>query len=100
MPRLISSQHYRDPCTVARKAADGDFDVFVTPVVIDDEEYSVVVDGHHSLSAAKSMGLLPHIIQADDTVHDAIGSLEGEDLLQTLHLGDEYVYCDTGAPVW
>lgn len=58
--KLISSQRFLDPATVARKAST--FKVFVVCTVIVELRgvmYSVLIDGHHNLAAARLAGVDP-----------------------------------------
>lgn len=60
MVRLVSTQSYRDPDTVAEKQAAGDYVVLVTPeFILDGEPARAVLDGHHSLAAAIADGVEP-----------------------------------------
>lgn len=101
---LISSQRYIDEGIVAEKMAAEDFEVLVSPTFqYDDQAFRVVLDGHHSLAAAKEAGATPVFVVADSTDHDAIGLLENgeaEDFLSVVHLGDDYYNVETGMDIW
>ena len=102
--QTISSQRYIDDATVAAKAAAADFEVFVSPAFeFDGEVVRVVLDGHHSLAAAKLAGVAPVYVEYTATEHDAIALLEAgayEDFLMATHLGDDYYNVETGMCVW
>lgn len=102
--QTISSQRYIDEDIVAEKIAASDFDVLVSPeFVIDGKAVCVVLDGHHSLAAAKAAGFAPSYNTADATAHDAVALLargECEDFLAATHMGDDYYDVDTGECVW
>lgn len=90
---LISSQSYLDDAIVEEKIAAQDFVVAITPVmVIDGEEYQAIVDGHHSLTAARQSGIEPEFVVYGSTDDDRIG-LDVEAYLEAAwHDTDWYVY--------
>ncbi len=102
--KTISSQRYTDDEIVAAKIAGQDFDVLVSPeFTVEGEIVRVVLDGHHSLAAAKAVGVDPVFSTATATQHDAVALLdrgEMEDFLQVTHMGDDYYDVETGACVW
>lgn len=102
--RIISSQRYRDDAIVEAKREKSDFSVFVSPVfVFDDEEIRVVLDGHHSLEAAKDAEAEPEYIEMDARDHDAIALLnrgDVENFLAVTHMGDDYYDVKTGDLIW
>ena len=55
--RTISSQRYLDPVIVAAKRNAGDYSAQRVTVEIDGERLYVVVDGHHSIAAARADGV-------------------------------------------
>lgn len=102
--QTISSQRYIDQDIVASKIAAADFEVLVSPEFeVDGKIVCVVLDGHHSLAAAKAAGVAPSYNTASATDHDAVGLIdcgEVEDFLAAVHLGDDYYDVDTGECVW
>lgn len=54
--QTISSQRYTDPKIVAAKLAAEDFEAAYVVVELEGVDYRVVVDGHHSIAAAKEAG--------------------------------------------
>lgn len=102
--KTISSQRYLDEEIVAAKIAAGDFDVAVSPSFeVDGETFRVVLDGHHSLEAARQVGVAPIYTEYTATEHDAIALLDGGDIeafLEAVHMGDDYYDVATGLTVW
>jgi len=100
----ISSQRYIDEEIVEAKQESADYEVFVSPVFeLDGQQMRVVLDGHHSLAAAKEDGALPEFVEYDATEHDAICLLEAGDaegFLQAVHMGDDYYNVETGKDIW
>lgn len=90
---IISSQHYIDDIIVDRKIAElqsAGTDRVVIPCyyvgMIDGEEYAMQSDGHHTLAAAREIGLPVEFDIIDDPE-----SLTGEDLLSARYMdGDWY----------
>lgn len=65
-PLLITNQGYVDPTIVEAKRADGDYVVQVSPVIVDEQtggRYRIVIDGHHSLEAARLDGVPPQLVE-------------------------------------
>ena len=90
---LISSQSYLDDAIVEEKISARDFVVAITPVmVIDGEEYQAIIDGHHSLAAARQVGVEPEFVVYDATDDDRIGLDVEEYLCAAWHDTDWYVY--------
>lgn len=102
--KTISSQRYIDEEIVAAKIDAEDFEVMVSPIfVVDGEAFRVVLDGHHSLEAARQAGVSPIYAEYTATEHDAIGLLESGDVetfLEAVHMGDDYYDVETGHSVW
>lgn len=70
--RLVSNQRFIDPKIVAEKIAAGDYAVQVSPLFIDPDgnRYRIVIDGHHSLAAAKQAGVPPELVEGDYSSSD------------------------------
>lgn len=102
--KTISSQRYTDDKIVAEKIAAEDFEVMVSPVFeFEGETFRVVLDGHHSLEAARQAGVSAIYIEATATEHDAIGLLDSGDIetfLEAVHMGDDYYDVETGHCAW
>lgn len=74
---IISSQRYLDDQTVELKRQEKDYTVTLSPVfVVDGQEYQTVIDGHHSLAAAKQDGAQPIYSIATSQECDRVGLLE------------------------
>lgn len=104
MAHLISAQAHRDDEIVASKIAAGDFEVQVSPVfVVGGIEYQVVVDGHHSLEAAKVAGVDAEFVVQTARDNDTIALLDVgqvEDFLAAHMIDGEYRFVETGNYVW
>lgn len=104
MVRIISSQHYLDADIVAEKIAAVDFEVLVSPVFeIDGESYRVVIDGHHSLAAAKAAGEAPVFVEATVQDSDRVALIERgeiEDFMELSYVDGEWYDVATGRAVW
>ncbi len=102
--KTISSQRYIDEKIVSEKIAAKDFEVAVSPSFeVDGETFRVVLDGHHSLEAARQAGVSPTYTEYTATEHDAIGLLDAGDVetfLEVVHMGDDYYDIETGLTVW
>lgn len=98
----ISSQRHRDDEIVAEKQGAKDYDVLVSPefYVPDwDATVRVILDGHHSLEAAKRDGAAPTFLEADAMDHDAVGMIARGDIegfLEAAHIDDDYYDVSTG----
>lgn len=65
-PQLITNQIALDPEIVALKRAQADYTVQVSPVIMDaltGKAYRVVIDGHHSLEAARLDGFPAELVE-------------------------------------
>ena len=65
-PQLITNQLRIDPQIVEAKRGTKDYQVQVSPVIMDvvtGKQYRVVIDGHHSLEAAKLDGVPPELVE-------------------------------------
>ncbi len=100
----ISSQRYLDDSVVAQKLADNDFEVLVSPVFEHDGMIMrVVVDGHHSLAAAKLAGVEPKFYTVDSRDVDNVQMIEDglfSDYLEATWIDSDYYNVDTGVEIW
>lgn len=100
----ISSQRYLDDETVEAKRAASDYVVTVFTLEYEGAMYSVVIDGHHSLAAAKADGAEPEYEEADGELYRQLqGELDDvgvEAFLESHYNGDEYYDVSTGVNVW
>lgn len=99
---LISSQRYLDEDIVEQKRAEKDYDVYYAHIENPDtgEKYRWVVDGHHSLAAAKLDGVSPNMIESDYDYQSEIDSMGFDDFLAAHNDGDEWYDTNTGDNVW
>jgi len=102
--QLISSQGYLDDDTVDQKSANKDYHVQVSPEFeVDGDNYRVITDGHHSLSAAIQDGVTPNFHEQSSRENDHIAALEKGDVdlfLQQTHQGDDWRNRVTGKSVF
>ncbi len=104
MAQLISSQRYRDPAIVAAKRAAADYAVTVYGIELNGESYDVVIDGHHSLDAAREDGAEPNIVRASGPLEQEfdteieISSVEA--WLENHYVDAPYYFIATSKDVW
>lgn len=102
--KTISSQRHIDDEIVEAKRAAGDYEVFVSPAFsYDGAELRVVLDGHHSLEAARIDGVAPTFIERDQTEDDRVGLIasgEIEDFLAVTHVDSDWYDIETGHDIW
>jgi len=103
-PSVITSQHFLDEDIVNRKIAAKDFDVTLSPPFeIDGKQYQVILDGHHSLEAARRTGSDPSYTIATPTTDDRLGLLNQgkiDDFLQSAWMDGDYIHAADRKPVW
>lgn len=99
MATTISSQRYLDPAIVAAKSATRDYTAYYVTVRVGEVEYDVVLDGHHSLAAAKQDAADVEWEHLEDMQREA-DRMGAEDFLAAHHLGDDYYDIETGLGVW
>jgi len=99
--KIISSQHFLSEDIIAAKMAelkaqDTDHVVIVCwdAGEIDGEEYAVVSDGHHTLAAARELGLEIRFDITDDPE-----GLRGEELLDARYMDGDWYFVETSNPV-
>ena len=102
--QIISSQRYLNDEVVAKKIANEDFEVTVSPAFIfEGKEYCVVLDGHHSLAAAKEAGVAPIYVEANSQDDDRVCLLERgdiEDFLEVTYMDSDWHDVETGYDLW
>ena len=97
--RTISSQTYRDPAIVAAKRAAKDYAAQYVEIEVDGEWYRVVMDGHHSLEAAKMDGA--EVVWELHREFQREADRTGPFSFLTEHCwGDDYCDIETGYPVF
>ncbi|MER2528079.1 MAG: hypothetical protein ABTR07_09145 [Candidatus Competibacter denitrificans] len=101
---IISSQRFIDDETVQAKLAAKDFTVTLSPEFeLAGERYQVVMDGHHSLEAAKVAGVDPVFTVATTQDSDRIYLLaQGavEDFLEAVYMDSDWYDVADGVQVW
>ena len=100
MKTIISSQRYFDEAIVAAKQESEDYEVQLVTVVVDGAEYAVVVDGHHSLEAARRDGVEPNYVYVGGEIQAEADTMSAENWLLQHHMGDDYFDVATGRAVW
>lgn len=95
---IISSQHYINWETVEEKMEQlkGKSNITIPCAYvgeIDSEEYAVQIDGHHTLVAARELG-----VEVEFDVHEDDEGLEGEALLNVRYMDGDYYNVETSDP--
>lgn len=100
--KIISSQHYLDDSIVAIKLADCDYGVTLSPEFeFDGLRLRVVLDGHHSLAAARIAGVEPEYAEATRQTDDRIALLDNpEAFLEAAWVDGDYYDVINGGDVW
>jgi hypothetical protein len=102
--RLINGQEYLDEDIVQAKREAKDYKVQVSPEFeFEGETMRVILDGNHSLAAARLDGVEPEWEEQDSRDNDTIGLLEQgniDDFLATHQNDTEYYDVRTGNGVW
>lgn len=104
MPTYISSQRGIDPAIVKSKRETKDYAAQFVSVRIEGKPYRVVVDGHHSIAAAKADGRRVQWEAAHDEVQREATAMQkrgeiGDWMAQ--HQDDSDWYdVETGRDVW
>jgi len=93
---VLSSQRYLNELTVEEKKLElSGADSVSIPCsyvgIIDGEEYAIIADGHHTLSAAKELG-----IKAIYNIQDDPERLRGDELLEARYIDSAYYNVETG----
>jgi hypothetical protein len=102
-PILISSQRYLDPKIIAEKQKNKDYVVTISPAFeANGETMQVVIDGHHSLAAAKKDGAKPTFVVAKKQNDDRIGLLEKsvDDYLESNYMDSDWYNVKNGDTVF
>lgn len=103
-PQIISSQDYLDPDIVERKRRDKDFDVLLSPEFdYEGRTFRVVLDGHHSLEAARQSRRKPRFLIAKPNEIEGFGLTgNGDDgvaeFLQMHYNGNDWRNIATNGP--
>lgn len=100
---IISSQQYLNDEIVAAKLAARDFTVTLSPEFeIDGDVYQTIIDGHHSLEAARQAGVEPEYVIAghDDDRLFLLDQGLVNDFLETGYIDSPWYDIADGVPVW
>ena len=100
---IISSQRYLDDNTVQAKRESRDYVVTVSPEFeIDGVVMQAVIDGHHSLAAAKADGVGPEFVVASLQEDDRIAILDRSinDYLEVCYMDSDWYDIATGKGVF
>lgn len=103
-PRIISAQRHIDDEIVAEKQRGKDYDVLISPAFEVDGWglVAVVLDGHHSIEAARRDGVAPTYLEADAEDSDRVNLIErGEidDFLELSRIDSDYYDTATGRDI-
>jgi hypothetical protein len=98
---IISSQRHTDDQIVEAKRAAADYTVTVgKAILIDGETYRVVIDGHHSLAAARADGVEPVIVEATINNCDREAITDIDEYLESHWIDSDWYDIATGQTVW
>ena len=103
-PQIISSQEYLDQDIVAAKRREKDFDVLLSPEFdYEGRTFQVVLDGHHSLEAARQSRKKPRFFTAKSNEIEGFNLTDqGDDgvaeFLQLHYNGADWRNIATNAP--
>ncbi|WP_430437928.1 hypothetical protein [Oceanibaculum nanhaiense] len=106
MEKIISSQHYLNDNIIDEKRAAKDYGAVVTKAyTLDGITFRVVLDGHHSIAAARLDGVNADVTEIDGQRAmelDYIVETRGvEGLLEELHMGEgDYFDVSDKTLVW
>ena len=103
--RTISAQRYLDGKIVAAKRVARDYVAYRVQVTYEGETLYVMVDGHHSLSAARADGQpvvweVPEAIQIEANGVCQVGDTAVGDWLAQLQGDAEWYDVNTGRDAW
>ena len=96
--KTISSQKYLDDSIVEGKRATKDYVVTTHDITVNGVDYTVIVDGHHSLAAAIADCVEPEFVAASQSLASSYS--EGEDFLLQNQIDSDWYDIATGLAVW
>ena len=96
----ISSQKYLDQEIVDKKIEKKDFVVTLATISNDTDIYQVVIDGHHSLEAAKQAGIDPFFKEADYNYQEEVECIGFDNWLEQHYIDSDWYDINTGRNVW
>ncbi|MDD5534098.1 MAG: hypothetical protein PHC52_15000 [Syntrophales bacterium] len=100
---IISSQRYLDGDIVQAKRAARDYAVTLSPEFeIDGRRMQVVLDGHHSLAAARADGVEPRYKIAGVSTCDDVALLESsvDDFMASVWIDSDWYDVATGQNIF
>jgi hypothetical protein len=98
---IISSQHHIDWDVVETKRAANDYVVTVATITdSESNEYQMVIDGHHSLAAAREDGVQPVIVESDYNYQAEVDCIGFDAFLAAKWIDSPYYDVETGIEVW
>ena len=98
---IISSQKYRDADTVDAKIAAADYVVTIATITDSDgNEYSIVVDGHHSHAAAVATGNMPVYVESDYNYQAEVGCIGFDSFLADKWIDSDWYDIESGINVF
>ena len=102
MATIISSQSYIDDDIVDTKIANNDYIVYLSPVfTVEEEDYQVIMDGHHSYHASIKSGNAPVFVVQSAQDNDRIALIDNVDLfLEACYLDTDWYDVATGKRVF
>ena len=97
----ISSQRYIDDEIVQAKRQAKDYTVTVATITDQDgNDYELVIDGHHSLAAAREDGVEPVYVESDYNYQAEVESCGFDDFLIAKWIDSPYYDIETGKDIW
>ena len=89
----ISSQRFLDQDTVDKKIENNDFVVMVATI---SDDYQIVIDGHHSLEAAKQVGVDPIFVESDYNYASEVECIGFDNFLAAHFVDSAWYNIETG----
>ena len=89
----ISSQRFLDQDTVNKKIENNDYVVMVATI---SDDYQIVIDGHHSLEAAKQAGVNPIFVEADYNYMSEVECIGFDNFLASHYVDSAWYNVETG----
>lgn len=100
---LISSQSHLDSDIVEAKQAAKDYAITVSPSFeVNGVAFRVLIDGHHSLAAAKADGVEPVVHVATASENDKLLLLDEsvDAYLEASYMDSDWYSVETGRRIW
>ena len=94
--KIISSQRYLDENVVAEKQAAAEYVVTLATV----GEYRLVIDGHHSLEAARRDGVAPQYVESEYNYQAEADTIGIDDFLAAHWIDSDWYDIDSNNNVF